>query len=637
MPHIPVIKRIFACMVPTLLLAACTPEDAWTEMERTEKHFTDSLGSPVGALQWWRTAVRIHVDVTTDAPVRLWLLSDEEGTLVYDYKELETSGRATMTAPQGYGTQLYLSIFNGAELSTEAISLSGKPEETLSVTLRNGNRHAAASPAGTRKPAGMKSSGIQTAGTPPPSLCGNSISGNPRYYEFNNEEMADYHAIMDISRSNTDAKQQGLDCDYEIYSNGPFYITWVDGYESSQMSRILGYYYHSPDTYQDIVYVDVCETHKWDYIDGLAKVQYQLDTDMTIDGHLFRANEWYDANFDLNDAYGSTYSANMDRIGDNAYNTQVVYNHYSSHISALQGISFEVNVPKGKQIGFYLRSDEESCPEQWSRLKAQGIRPYTDRVGNFKGTCFSVEAWNTDGTHRSFIHRSGHITWIGMEDNLHGGDHDCNDVVFGLVGDLTIAKPGVPPAMENILPWTLAFENPYRGADFDFNDAVVRLEPDYVEETCRVTILAAGNPERMFLHYDGPDGDYNLGELHQLLTGNMNPQCINTQEAIAAVPFAQAPTVPWPREYTMANDAQRFYIEVKHGTCADCADIVSLPDTPGKTLPGAILVAGDWLWPKEKVPIFEAYEAFSDWAKDATRTRFWDWYKSPVPGFHVSY
>ena len=477
----------------------------------------------------------------------------------------------------------------------------------------------------------------RTDGSHPASLCGSSISGNPRYYEFNNEEMSDYHSIMDISRSNTDAKVMGLNCDYEIYSNGPFYITWVDGYESSQLSRILGYYYHSPDTYQDIVYVDVCETHKWDYIDGLSKVQYQFDTDMSIDGHQFLANEWYDANFDLNDDYGSKYSANMDRIGDNAYNTQVIYNGYAGNISALQGISFEINVPKGKQIGFFLRSNEEPCPDQWSRLKAQGIKPYTDRIGNFKGTCFSAEAWNTDGTHRSFIHNSGHITWIGMEDTLLGGDHDCNDVVFGLVGDLTIVKPGVPPSMEDVLPWTLAFDDTYRGSDFDYNDVVVKLEPDYQGGKCDVTLMAAGSPERMFLHYDGPDGDYNLGEVHQLLVGNMDPQCINTQESIAAVSFVQTQSVPWPGTYTMFRDAHRFYIEVKRGTCADCSDNLCLPDTPGQRLPGAILVAGEWKWPKEGTAIYKTYESFPDWAKDATRTRFWDWYKNPVPGMYVSY
>lgn len=83
-----------------------------------------------------------------------------------------------------------------------------------------------------------------------------------------------------MNEEKLDAKQNSWKtCNYELETNGPFYITWVTGHDADQHSHILGYYYHSSNTYDDIKYVDLSETNKWDYIDGLAKVQYQLDID----------------------------------------------------------------------------------------------------------------------------------------------------------------------------------------------------------------------------------------------------------------------------------------------------------------------------------------------------------------------
>lgn len=603
---------------------SCKRHEYASELERTQYRFINEIGGDVGADQWWETAVKINLTLSSTSPVRIWLTSEPNAGVIYDYKECDGSGEVSLTAPQGYENPLYLSVYDHTSVTVKSVLLTGKPEESVTMVIEKNKAPRPRTKAGTEP-------------VHPSSLCGNSINGNPRYYEFNNEEMADFHAIMDIVRTDVDAKEAGLNTDYEMTANGPFFIVWVTGYAASQLPHILGVFYHSPDSYEDIVYQDICETHKWDYIDGLAKVQYQFDTDITVDGHTFLANEWYDANFDIYDYYGSAFSDNMDRIGDNAYNTQIVYNVYGSHISAYQGIAFEVNVPKGKRIGFYLRADEVSAPEQWKRLTIKGIRPQTSSESQFKGTSFSVEDWNIEGDHRSFIYQSSAMTWIGMEDMVSGGDRDCNDVVFGLIGDLSIEPPVLPIVGTVSFPWVLAFDDIYRGSDFDFNDAVIKLVPNPMTETCQVTVMAAGTQARAFLHYTGPDGDYNLGEIHQLLTGNMDPVCINTESAIASVPSVKVASVPWPCEYTMANDARRFWVEIQRGTCENCYDALMLPDTPGERMPAAILIASQWRWPMEGVPIYDAYVDFSQWAKDPTRTRYWDWFKQPSPETYVSY
>lgn len=639
-----------------VLLSGCSTEEA-TERERTNAEFLDSLGGSVSAQQWWRTAVSLIISVTTDEPVKLWLTSSQNGrTLLVDYKEVTASGTVTMTAPQGQGNTFRLSYLYKKKLTTQDISLSGKAEEFVYLNIASGNKTL-----------------TRLNVTPPASLCGSSINGDAQYHQFTENQLNDYFSMMDLNEEKVDAKHvEGVICNYELESNGPFYITWVTGNEAEQRSHILGYYYHSAYTYDDITYVDLSETHKWDYIDGLAKVQYQISRNDEIDGHQFLPNTWYDANFDMHDLYGATSCNNNDRIGDNAYAMQAIYNRYHKEISALRGISFKIDVPKGVRIGFYLRADQEPAPDQWTLLKEEGIRPYVSSQANYMGANFCAEFMNVEGNgkgkHRSFIRPDDEVYWMGMEDLLAGGDHDCNDVIFGVVSDLKIWMPSIvdpalkekpdepgpddpgpdepgpdtpdpdDPSLDDLdpFPWTIAYEDVSRNADFDFNDAVIKLLPDYENERCCVMVEAAGSNTRMYLHYDGPDGDQNMGEIHDLLGSKSSQVYINTAGALAGSPFVMVDCVPWPKGYTMANDAKRFYIEIQRGTCTDCTDVITLAQEPGK-MPEAILVAGDWHWPMEGVHISSSYSEFPRWAQDVTRTRFWEWYKSPNSNTFVSY
>ena len=261
------------------------------------------------------------------------------------------------------------------------------------------------------------------------------------------------------------------------------------------------------------------------------------------------------------------------------------------------------------------------------------------------GTCFSAEFMNISGNgkglHRSFVKDYDNVIWMGMEDVVNGGDHDCNDVIFGVVADLEIYMPEIVdpelvPSGDGADPftWTLAFEDVNRNPDFDFNDAVIKLVPDYENEQCCVSIMAAGSTSRMYLHYDGPDGDVNFGEIHELMDSKLD--CVNTKSSMVETPFTELDCVPWPKGYTMDKDAKRFYIEIQRGTCSDCTDVISLPNDPGLR-PEAILVAGEWQWPMEGVHIVSSYPDFPKWAKDGTKTNYWEWYQSPKEDTFVSY
>lgn len=622
-----------------IIAATSCSSDGFSEYERVKASFLTDIDGEISVGQMWRTAVKLNVKVVSNAPTQLWLMSDsDEGTL-YDYRETAANSTTTMVAPQGHGNILYLVGISGLEKNVVTVNLSGKTVENvvLNFTKTNSSEIPSIFQAKTAESFSSK------VNIPNNSLCGNSILGNSEQTQLTDVQKTEgFHMLETSYLEYVPAKELNLNCNYELESNGDFDITWYAGNCLSSTPHILGYYYHSPDTYDDITYVDISETEIYDYIDGNAKVQYKVNQE-AAERYGVIADHWYDANFDMGDTFEDA-SPNMAvRKGDDAYSTMAVYNRYGSDITAIRGISFTIKAPKGMRVGFYDRIDDVAQPEQYDRLVKMGIKPYTSRA-KFKAMNFSCEAMNMNikGSYRSCIVKSGHAYWLGMENDYTGGDLDCNDVIFQISSKLDIHMPDIvtPEIKPNVfpgdkMPWTLAFEDVYRNADFDFNDAVIKLEPDYENERCCVTVMAAGSTDKMYLHYDGPDGDVNLGEIHELLGGKSNSP-INTTSTMPTASFVQIDCVPWSRDYDIQQDARRFYIEVKRGTCTDCTDILQLPDAPGQ-LPQALLVADEWKWPREGVSINTAYKTFANWCKDITKTAYWSWYTYPNSNSCVNY
>lgn len=622
-----------------IIAATSCSSDGFSEYERVKASFLTDIDGEISDGQMWRTAVKLNVKVVSDATTQLWLMSDsDEGTL-YDYREAAANSTTTMVAPQGQGNTLYLVGISGLEKNVVTVNLSGKTFENVVLNFTETNSSEIPS-IFQAKAAESFSSKVNA---PNNSLYGKSILGNSEQNQLTDEQLAEgFHMLETSYIEFVPAKELGLNCNYELESNGDFDITWYAGNCMSYTPHVLGYYYHSPGTYDDITYVDISETEIYDYIDGKAKVQYKVNQE-AAERYGVIADHWYDANFDMGDTFEDA-SPNMAvRKGDDAYSTMAVYDRYGSDITAIRGISFTIKVPKGMRVGFYDRIEDVAQPEQYDRLVKMGIKPYTSRA-KFKAMNFSCEAMNMNikGSYRSCIVESGHAYWLGMENDYTGGDLDCNDVIFQISSKLDIHMPDIvtPEIKPNVfpgdkMPWTLAFEDVYRNADFDFNDCVIKLVPDYENERCCVTVMAAGSTDKMYLHYDGPDGDINLGEIHSILGGS-SASPINTTSTMPTASFVQIDCVPWSRDYDIQKDARRFYIEVKRGKCKDCSDILQLPEVPGQ-LPQALLVADEWKWPREGVSINTAYKTFANWCKDITKTAYWSWYTYPNSNSCVNY
>lgn len=611
-------KNIYlALMAGTLTLVSCSNDKEMSAVERTHTSFENLVGGAYSPMQWWRTAVKMKVSATTQdtADVYAFFVGEESGTL-FDYKRVTKDSTFCMTVPQTHETRVVLMAKTRTNTVTKEIILTGNPEQTVDFDISQ-----------------LKENTTETRAFSPSTRTGQSLYGtdilrNIGYTEVNREGI---DIVTQYTTEGMDIEKRGLNGNYELISQGPFKVTMFYGFTGQYKSRILGYYRHSPGIYQDLELVDMVDTHAYDYINGEAKLQYQLDG----------IDTWYDSNFDYRDGYTAPFTTMADRLGDDVYNIQHVMDKYGNRMTKARGLTWEINVKPGDRIGFYLKMEGQQNSAQRELDVKRGLP--SGRLPNpMYETNWSAKVLNTDGKHRSVLIQDHGYTIMGMEDGGANSDFDCNDVLFGLHADMESEMPLITiPDIDIILPsmkkqiWTVAYEDVWREADFDFNDAVIRIVPDYENETCNVTLMAAGSTAKMYLHYDGPDGDQNLGEIHELF-GRKGLSKINTTTSFASVPFVDLGDVKWLSNYTASDDAKRFYIEVQRGSCVNCGDQLTLPYEPG-VMPQAILVAGSWHWPKEGTAISAAYHTFPTWAMDMTRLGYWNWHASPLSESSVSY
>ena len=126
------LQTSFICLtacVGLLALTGCGADESYSEYERTEAQFNAELGGDISTLQWWKTAVELKVKVTTNTPVKLWVLSAEKGGTLYGYAEIEESEQLAFTIPQTGSGTVYLIAYDGRKLHTTNVILSGKLTE----------------------------------------------------------------------------------------------------------------------------------------------------------------------------------------------------------------------------------------------------------------------------------------------------------------------------------------------------------------------------------------------------------------------------------------------------------------------------------------------------------------------------
>ena len=602
--------------------------------------------------QTWMTSVSMQLDLSVKGEGMLTAQTIGDNVpVVLGKKQVHDNDVMLIDVPQGIGS--FGLVFDNGSVSKQyqCIRLSGDLHQLEKVSFDGTSTQALS-----RQMAPAARAANHTG------LYGSSILPDEGYLNLGSWAWSDI-AIALVESQNASIKHTAL-IDYEIMARGSIaaggeytggeevYISFIYGYTGTTDTRILGYYTHTGDNYSDIEYHDISEAISLDYLNGKAKVQYQLDGN---------TETWYDANFDYQDGITSQ-ATDTRRRNDDAYNTLLVSQAYGNRISAVRGLTFKITVPKGKKFGFYLKTNASLSSDQRSRLTNLGVP--SDRLPTNQLN-FSYAPMNNGGKHRSAFAIYDNFTFMGLDDSAdNGGDLDCNDVTFVLSNAKggqyrpqfteetleseknqgTIEKnpiyttPG-ETGTENLQSWILAFENAGTDVDFDFNDVVLQVVPNTTEHTVAVYLLATGAERNTEIYYD----NVLLGEAHQLFDVSAG-QMVNTKlnglrrNKVRLSP-ALSPDQPlsWPDGYTMDANRHLFSIKVtdENGNPIIINSNIKLGDE--HDIPQVLCVAGEWNWPLEHQNVEQAYPLLGSWGRNVYKPEYWNWYSQPKSEYVFDY
>lgn len=641
-------QRFLTVSAAVFVLVGCSEDQELSQLQEGTESPSLMEGTIDQEMSWTSgVVVQMNVKAPVGSTVKAYSIGQERKT-VFAQKVIEGNDVLVFDVPLATGGNLHAfgmeCVDTKGNSTFQQIAFDGKPYQV-------GRADFSEVPVAANGRAYEKSSGARAVSrSADPSLYGKAVTTPSGYSEF------PAWILRDISQAipeEQDPKANGQVYDYELYSNGPFYVSMIYGYTGSPGPRVLGYYYHPKGEITNIKFVNLTETLLYDYLDNYAKTQYRI------------GNNWYDANYWYTDGEGvlknengSLVKASNKRLGDGIYNIFLAYNNQDviGTIEGVRGLSFKVDAPVGYAVGFYLLTNSTSA-DQKNMLVNKGfdMNRFPDSFfpgGNRSGAMYSVNFSNmalnySSGTrpkYKSAIKRYDGFTFMGIDDGVNSGKSDCNDVSFALLkgkdGSEVSLLPKIfdlqkeqyynpdgtftdtPKDEEEIQAqnWTFGFENAGSGSksDFDMNDIVIGVNPGLDGKTVDIYLKAVGAVEDTDLYYDGE----RLGEVHALM-GVGKGEYANTIEGAASIPERWIKTVVLPDGKTALEARDKFYI-----ICSDGRRVSALTPT-GKT-PEAICVAGDWQWPRERVNVIAAYPKLGQHALNIHKVDYWGWYLEPL-------
>lgn len=629
---------LWVIVVFALAFSACSEDTGLAGTENGE-----NSGWPLNSVdpkQTWMTSETVQLDISIDdeADITAQTIMNEKVT-VLGQKHLKGSGVMFLDVPQGIGGSFGLVYDDGVSPKQyRQINLTGNNGKVIDVSFQSESATQASAPAIQR---------ASTRAATASSLYGKSILEDCGYLNFGPWGWGDVKTALVEAKNSKDNLSTLIDYEIqsnklleggELLSNNDIVISFLYGHTGQTGARTLGYYYHSKDTYSDIVFQDIAEVLTLDYYNGKAKVQYQLDN----------KPEWYDANFDYKDTPSNPNNANLEaRRGDDAYNTLNVNEYYGDRVTAIRGITFKLSIPQGKEFGFYLRTNGALSSDQKTILTNLGVSESNMPQYSANYSCANMNLNTTKGNFRSAIAIYDNFTFMGLDDDLNGGDCDCNDVTFALSNSK--GEPYIPyftestenskwnqevinkhpeyinpPTQTKLQSWTLAFENAGMDNDFDFNDVVLKVTPNTTTHQAEVKLLATGAQRKTEVYYNGTL----LGEVHDLF-GVDTKTMVNTTSTKATKKAVTLNSIDWPENTTMEALRMNFSLKVYNEDDTLDREFSMTDLLNNKKSPQALCVAGDWKWPKERVNVYTAYPLIGLWGVNFNNTEYGNWYAYP--------
>ena len=625
---------LWVIVVFALAFSACSEDTGLAGTENGE-----NSGWPLNSVdpkQTWMTSETVQLDISIDdeADITAQTIMNEKVT-VLGQTHLKGSGVMFLDIPQGIGSSFGLVYDDGVNAKQyRQINLVGNNAKVIDVNFQSASNTKSVAPAAQR---------ASTRAATNNSLYGNSIIEDCGYLNFGPWGWGDVKKALVESQNSKNNMSTLIDYELmeggELLANDDILLSFLYGHTGQTNARTLGYYYHSVGSYSDIVFKDIAEVLQLDYYNGKAKVQYQVNDQPT----------WYDANFDYKDdpAKPSQDPANSVRKGDNAWNTLNVHNYYGDRLTAIRGLTFKLSIPKGKEYGFYLRTEEKLSTDQKTKLTNLGV---TDSNLPEYSANYSCAAMNTKTNNfRSAIAIYDNFTFMGMDDDLGGGDFDCNDVTFALSNskgekyipeftestkksewnkDVIAKHPEYinPPSLEetNLQSWTLAFENAGLDNDYDFNDVVLKVTPDTQNGKAEVKLLATGAQRKTEVYFKGTL----LGEVHEKF-GVSTDTFVNTTSNTATTKAVTLPSIDWPKNTTMEEQRMNFSLKVYNDDGTVDREFSMKDLLNDMKSPQVLCVAGNWKWPKERIAVHVAYPLIGKWGVNFNNEEYYNWYSQP--------
>ena len=625
---------LWVIVVFALAFSACSEDLGLAGTENGE-----NSGWPLNSVdpkQTWMTSETVQLDISIDdeADITAQTIMNEKVT-VLGQTHLKGSGVMFLDIPQGIGSSFGLVYDDGVNAKQyRQINLVGNNAKVIDVNFQSASNTKSVAPAAQR---------ASTRAATNSSLYGLSYIEDCGYLNFGPWGWGDVKKALVESQNSKNNMSTLIDYELmeggELLANDDILLSFLYGHTGQTAARTLGYYYHSVGSYSDIVFKDIAEVLQLDYYNGKAKVQYQVDDKPT----------WYDANFDYRDdpANPSQTPANSVRKGDDAWNTLNVHNYYGDRLTAIRGLTFKLSIPKGKEYGFYLRTEEKLSTDQKTKLTNLGV---TDSNLPEYSANYSCAAMNTKTNNfRSAIAIYDNFTFMGMDDDLGGGDFDCNDVTFALSNskgekyipeftestkksewnkDVIAKHPEYinPPSLEetNLQSWTLAFENAGLDNDYDFNDVVLKVTPDTKNGKAEVKLLATGAQRKTEVYFNGTL----LGEVHELF-GVSTDTFVNTTSNTATRKAITLNSIEWPKNTTMEAQRMNFSLKVYNDDGTVDREFSMKDLLNDMKSPQVLCVAGNWKWPKERIAVHVAYPLIGKWGVNFNNQEYSNWYSQP--------
>ncbi len=189
---------------------------------------------------------------------------------------------------------------------------------------------------------------------------------------------------------------------------------------------------------------------------------------------------------------------------------------------------------------------------------------------------------------------------------------------------------------EQLSTVTIAFEDLGSTDDFDFNDAVVKVEYATGTGKANVTLMAVGAVLPLKLYYTGGREALPLfggQELHaamgydQDIMINTNRKAQGKNDGVDNVSFVTC-EIDVPEDFTIGEDGAPFILEVngvegqRQITASTEYGAVPQVLVTGKYYDEQTRTSYLWRWPKERVRLNLAFPTIAEWMADATNLAF---------------